>query len=70
MIHNLPDPDPGRCLNHRDIGMYYGRCLRVEGHDGPCRFEREPNMTTTKNGGEVVYTTRKPKPWIEPEATP
>lgn len=66
MIHFVPDPHPGRCLNRRPAGMAAAvdvRCLRREGHEGRCRF---PGLSPTASIVSAVYTTKEPEPWVEP----
>lgn len=70
MILNLPDPHPGRCLNHRQGRDHTGypvskRCLDYEGHDGRCRFPEDP-APGPRQGEAVSYGTQEPKAWVRP----
>lgn len=64
------DSHPGRCLNMRAAAVpYYGellRCLRMEGHEGSCRFPASAAYSTSARIGSG-YSPPKPKPWVEPE---
>ena len=67
MIITIPDPDPGRCQNHRN-GR---RCLNYDHHDSACMFPEESDPV----GWELQhrnwqYTQRKPEPWVSPLEAP
>ena len=71
-IH-LPDPDPGRCKNHRpsktwnDYGAIQLRCLDYEGHDSKCTFPEDPKPVPRYDVAHSIYTNpEKPKPWVSP----
>jgi len=65
MYIQMPDPNPGRCLNFRHDTGPYGkarRCLEAEGTKHVCRFdppERRP-------ASERIYQASAPEPWIVP----
>lgn len=68
MIIHVPDPHPGRCLNHRrDPSDPYGvstlRCLRTEGHAEACCFPEPPPLRLNPCNS---YVQRQPEPWVEP----
>ena len=64
----LPDPHPGRCLNLRPAQDAQGyptsmRCLRMDGHEGKCKFDAPPAYRG--NGGGTTCSNPEPKPWVE-----
>lgn len=75
MYHVIEDPHPGRCLSYRmnnpHGGGYAMRCLRMEGHEGSCRWPKEPitTLTGTAYGAMTSYAVSKPQPWVEPPET-
>ena len=65
MITHMDDPYPGRCRNHRTVGMDVLRCLDYEGVPHVCTFpevkQRVPSPGVYSTGGHW-----KPSPWVKP----
>lgn len=71
MYIELPDPDPGRCLNARwDPRTHQSyRCTQYEGVPHICKFNIPVEVTT--GGGwlsqAITTTAVTPKRWVRPE---
>jgi len=70
-----PDPHPGRCKNFRqgpiDMRTYMPmnrRCLRMDLHEGSCRFDVEPTPSYSTHDHYTMNVPRLPEPWVEPPA--
>lgn len=68
----LPDPDPGRCKNHRPSTDAWSnptsvRCLGYESDMHVCVFPDPPQRLPPNWGANAtLYTAREPKPWVSP----
>lgn len=65
----VPDPNPGRCLNHRQRGDEMVRCLDYEGRPHVCTFPEPPLKGLTGHSwgpNQAIYTLKEPKPWVKP----
>ena len=64
----VPDPNPGRCLNHRwrrDGQMV--RCLDYEGVEHVCSFEEPPPRSWTDQVHvSTTWKHKQPEPWVKP----
>ena len=65
MFIELPDPNPGRCINIRQGD----RCLDYDFHEGRCRFpEKDPShelyWQTMTRGWQL--NPEPPKKWVSP----
>lgn len=67
---NVPDPNPGRCLNFRRSKYHPGmiRCLDYENVPHICSFEVEkPPLITHDHSAAFAYMKDEPKPWVKPD---
>lgn len=64
-----PDPHPGRCLNIRASAAWtqkVRRCLRLDEHDGACRFPDPEPLLDNHYWATGTYVLPEPAPWVEP----
>lgn len=65
----MPDPNPGRCKNHRSEGEETLRCLDYEGTPHVCSFPKPLAERRKDWGGWSTMTIQappKPQPWVKP----
>lgn len=69
MIIQTPDPDPGRCKNHRQQEQQNGapprmaRCLDYDDVEHICRFP-EPVKHDRRDWGSFSIPKPEPRPWV------
>ncbi len=61
----LPDPHPGRCLNHRVVRGQSLRCLNYEIVPHVCEFP-EPVPPPARRAQSYTQTISEPAPWQRP----
>jgi hypothetical protein len=72
MIHQMPDPDPGRCQCMRQGTDAYGypttrRCLDYEGVPHICFFPPNPERIHSSSQTMAGWTHKGPVPWVKPQ---
>lgn len=71
MTLTMPDPNPGRCLNHRPSFNAWGqptsvRCLMYEADKHVCVFPDPPQRVDQSISASSSYQQVSPTPWVSP----